>query len=141
MSRIKSNQQKLKISKNFLEKSPEMPSFSFRYLTTNKDYNFESLDKRKKLEFQSALAERMIEITQKSWLEWHNLDKKHGYEMIPSQQLRFSPNGYTFSDDEKVIVFRFNSQEGRIIGIKNSESAVYYVIGFDTDYSAYPHSH
>ena len=92
-----------------------------------------------KKEWQSALAERIIELSQNTWLYWFGLNKEQGIETIYSSQLNFPPNNYSFSEDEKVIVFRFNSQKGRIIGIKNNRSPIYYVIGLDTDYSAYDH--
>jgi len=140
MSRIKAKESKLKVSQSaVVPKCPETPSFSFQYLTTNKDYNFEKLDKRQKLEWKSALVERMIEISQKSWQSWLNMDKKQGFETIPANRIHFNPNGYELSDDEKIIIFRFNSQKGRILGIKGNGCSVYYVIGFDTDYSAYDH--
>ena len=109
------------------------------YLTDKKEFNFESLDKGKKREWHSALVDRMVEISRESWLAWLNRPKEVGIETIFASELRFSPKGYTFSPDEKVAIFRFKSQEGRIIGFKESQVPIYYVIGFDLDYSAYDH--
>lgn len=114
-------------------------AFSFVYLTDKKEFNFESLDKGKKREWHSALVDRMVEISRESWLAWLNRPKEVGIETIFASELRFSPKGYTFSPDEKVAIFRFKSQEGRIIGFKENQVPIYYVIGFDLDYSAYDH--
>lgn len=111
----------------------------FSILDKRKKYNFGKLDKREKLEWKASLTERMIEISQYSWTYWQNLGKEKGIETINCNQITFSPNDYVFSKDEKVVVFRFNSQNGRIIGIKGRGCSVYYVIGIDTDYSAYNH--
>ena len=54
--------------------------------------------------------------------------------------LRFAANGYQFSSDEKVIVFRFGINSGyRLLGIKGNDSNILYVIGYDFDFSAYDH--
>lgn len=137
MKKLKSSEKKPQVGTN--QKSEQMPSFSFCHLTKNKSYNFQKLDKRAKKEWQSALAERIIEITQGTWLYHFNLGKKQGIETLPSGQINFSPNEYTFSEDEKVIVFRFNSENGRIIGIRKDDTSIFYVIGFDVDFSAYKH--
>lgn len=138
MKKLKSSSTKPQVSAN--SRSEQMPSFSFLHLTTNKLYNFQKLDKGTKREWQSALAERIIEITQNTWIYHFNLGKKQGIETLSNSQIKFSPNGYTFSDDEKVIVFRFNSDKGRIIGIRIDNSPIFYVIGFDTNFSAYEHN-
>ncbi len=138
MKKIKSGSVKPQVSA--IPPQEQMPSFSFRYLTTNKLFNFEKLDKRAKGEWQSALAERIIEITKNPWLYHSNLPKEQGIETLKKQEICFSPYEYIFSPDEKVIVFRFNSGKGRIIGIRKDKSPIFYVIGFDTNYSAYKHS-
>lgn len=141
MGRITSKGKKPKINPDVIDqkKCPDKPSFSFEFLTTNKKYNFEKLDKRNGLEWRSTLLSRIIELTQNSWQHWQGLGKEQELETIPFQQIHFNPNNYSISEDEKVIVFRFNSQKGRILGIKDSYCSVYYVIGMDTDYSAYNH--
>lgn len=137
MKKLKSCGKKPQVSTN--PRPEQMLSFSFCHLTTNKSYNFQKLDRGAKKEWQSALAERIIEITQDPWLYHFNLGKKQGIETLPNSHIKFSPNEYTFSEDEKVIVFRFNSEKGRIIGIRKDDSPIFYVIGFDVDFSAYKH--
>lgn len=133
---------KHKASRSIVSPVPETTetvAFSFKYLTTEKKYNFGKLDKGGKREWCTALFERTVEISSESWLTWLNKEKGVGIETIPAESLNFSPKDRCFSPDEKVAIFRFNKGRGRIIGIKESKSPVFYVIGFDTDYSAYNH--
>lgn len=133
---------KHKTSKNVIAPIPETAktvAFSFKYLTADKRYNFEKLDKGGKREWCAALFERAVEISSESWLVWLNKRKEVGIETIPAESLNFASKDRRFSPDEKVAIFRFNKGCGRIIGIKESKSAVFYVIGLDTDYSAYNH--
>lgn len=141
MGHIKSKGKKPKITLEAItqKKCPDNPSFSFEFLTNNKNYNFNKLDGHNSLEWRAALLTRIIELTQNSWQYWQGLGKKQGLETIPFRQINFNPKGYAISDDEKVIVFQFNSHNGRILGVKDSCCSVYYVIGMDVDYSAYDH--
>lgn len=71
---------------------------------------------------------------------WHNLfsrDKTHGFESIPSKQLKFRPNNYKLTPDSKVLVIRFKKQKYRMIGMKKNN--IFHVFGFDFDHSAYNH--
>lgn len=142
MSKLKNKVTSLKISAAADKKPLEKPHFSFEYLTSNNNFNFEwftSKAKRDKTEAKAALIDRLIEISSSSWLFWNSLDKKHGIETISIRELNFSPSGYKFSSDEKVTVFRFFNQKYRIIGFKDTSLPTYYIIGFDFDYSAYNH--
>lgn len=138
MKKITKISNKPSTSANNTEKNDEI-IFSFKYLTQKSDYNFENLDRNKKKEWQSAFAERIFQISRESWLAWQNKPKETGIETIPASQLHFLPHNYTFSKDEKVIVFRFNSQKGRIIGVKENNSSTFCIMGFDTDFTAYKH--
>ena len=138
MARIKKTSSTPLISTSKLS-SDRTVAFSFKHLTSRKEYNFEGLDKGKNREWHSALVDRIMQISKEPWLTWLNTPKETGIETIRASQLNFSPSGYEFSPDEKVFIFRFNSQSGRIIGIKERESPVYFVIGFDMDFSAYDH--
>lgn len=138
---IKSKGKKPKVSMETISKKkcPENMAFSFEYLTNNKHYNFGKLDKSNFLEWNTELLVKIVELTHNSWQHWFSLSKKNGAETIPFKQVQFTPNGYDISDDEKVIVFRFKSGNGRILGIKDGNCPIYYVIGMDVDYSAYNH--
>lgn len=140
---IKNNNKKNKVNSQKISSNTSNcsvnPMFSFQYLTTNKKYNLEKLDKNQKATFLADLSARLIEISQKPWIYWNNLPKDKGMETIPFKDINFSPNGLELSKDEKIIVFRFSSQNARILGVKSSSCAVYNIIGFDTDFSAYNH--
>ena len=91
--------------------------FSWQYLTTNKTHNFDYFkgDLRQELSARQGLSDLV-------------------------KDLCFAANGYQFSSDQKVIVFRFGNNSGfRLLGVKGNESNVLYVIGYDFDYSAYNH--
>ncbi|MCC8112081.1 MAG: hypothetical protein LIO74_11010 [Ruminococcus sp.] len=124
---------------------PKYSSFSFVYLIKNKNYNFDSFlkSKEEKVNAQAELAKRLIQISQDPWEFWHNRRRESGgLELIPYDQIHFSPKGLNLTPDEKLIVFRFASGKYRIIGTKGnfcSTCATYYIIGFDFDYSAYDH--
>ncbi len=138
MSKIKKSSKKPFVMQNDLLDEGTV-AFSFKYLTVKKEYNFESLNKDKKREWHSALVERMMEISKESWLTWLRRPKETGIETIFANQLRFSPKDHIFSSDEKVVIFRFKSQKGRIIGFKEEQVPIYYVIGFDLNFTAYDH--
>ncbi len=120
----------------------EEVTLSFRFLTSNDDYNFSFFGKSKNegQKTKAALYDRIEDITKNSWLHWHNLSKFNGgIERIPAKELKFKPCSYEFSDGDKVIIFRFNGDKYRIIGLKIENSPCFYVIGFDFDHSAYDH--
>lgn len=138
--KVKKNKTTSKIKKDQIKiECPQYFSFSFRHLTKNKDYNFEKLDKGQKRDWSCSLTERLMDLSKETWVRLANLSKENGFETFSNSQIRFSPSDYNFTPDEKVIVFRFNSENGRIIGIKPSSCSVFYIIGFDTNFSAYGH--
>ena len=76
----------------------------------------------------------------KSWLELGKESKKTGFETILYSQLNFSPNGLELSNDTKLIIFRFNKQNWRLIDYKSSNfKSVLHIIGFDFNFTAYKH--
>ena len=145
MRKIKQNNPNLKISKPNQDqaiKEPDKPVLSFVYLTSNSRYNFDIFgkDKHNRLTAKEALVDRLIQLTQQPWIYWQSLGKKQGgLETLKASNINFLPQDYTFSEDEKVIVFRFCSDAYRIIGFQDSSSPTYHIIGFDFDHSAYDH--
>lgn len=121
--------------------SDQYPSFSFRYLTQSRKYNLYGLEPgRAREEIYDALTRKLGEISSRSWLDWGQLRREKGFETIPYGQIRFQANDASLlSSDSKIIVFRFNSDNMRILGYKKSPCAVFYIIGFDFDFSAYDH--
>lgn len=71
----------------------QTPSFSFKYLTTNSSHNFGYFTKSMKREMFEAkhfLMEKLIEITQGTWLHSSGMRKLTGLEMIPQNEVHFS---------------------------------------------------
>lgn len=116
----------------------EYIAISFRYLTTKKDYNFDYFGKNLEncREVKAKLLDRIAEISSSTWLDMQNLPKTTGFETLCFDDIRFSPKEYIFSKEEKVYVLRA-CKDYRIIGFKLG--TVYYIIGFDFNYSAYDH--
>ena len=116
-------------------------TFSWKYLTTSKNYTFSSFanDMRKEMEARRALSSLVIELSSLSWYDILCLKKnaRCGFEQLQLSDLNFSPNGYFFASDEKVAVFRFGNQKYRMIGIMKEDTL--HIIGYDFDYSAYNH--
>lgn len=145
MGNLKKQEQKIKITGKDSPtpkcSSDQYPSFSFRYLTTNRRYNFSAVPPDGDHDSTyDALFLRLVEISSESWTYWGQLRKEMGYETIPYGQIRFQASGLPFiSNDSKIIVFRFNGGSMRILGYKKAPCATLQIIGFDFDYSAYDH--
>ena len=97
-------------------------------MTTNKDYSFKYFQNDKDLQYSKAIIlDDIIKLQGKTWLTLGMESKKTGFETITYNQL-------------KLIVFRINSQNWRLIGYKSDNfKCVLHVIGFDFNYSAYKH--
>jgi hypothetical protein len=117
------------------------PVFCFKHLTTNKSYNFDYFKNSKELnEAKSIILDKLIETQSKTWLELHQLNKRLGIETLPYSKIRFSSNDYEISKEQNIYVFRLNSQNWRMLGIKSEiNKDVLHIIGFDFDFSAYNH--
>lgn len=118
--------------------------FSWQYLTTNKTHNFERFkgEWRQELSARQDLSDLVRDLCSSTWTQalLRRKNEKHGAETLSMDDLRFAANGYQFSDDQKVIVFRFGGNSSyRLLGVKGNESNVLYVIGYDFDFSAYNH--
>ena len=90
------------------------------------------------------LFEKLEEISQLTWKELQNKPRETGYEMIQISEFNVNLNdikeNLKLSDDSKIIVFRFNNQKCRILGIPSTEcNSILYIIGYDWDFSAYNH--
>lgn len=144
MSNIKAPNIKKKLTGTIEPPScTQIPHVSFRYLTSNSSYNFNYFsNKNNALEAKAELYDRIESITKDTWLHWNGLPKdRGGIETINSGQIKWSPNGYSLTNDQKLIIFRFNSNNYRIIGFKDGQCPTFYIIGFDFNYSAYNHGH
>lgn len=145
MAKIKNKEEKRKVSPQRLKDKrgsgcDQYPAFSFRYLTTNKGYNFEYFkDENDKKIVMLFLVERMKEITATSYLQWSGKSKNCGNEMLEFWQINVKPNALELSKAEKVIVFRFFQQKYRALCIRQDRCPILYVIGFDFNHTAYHH--
>ena len=73
-----------------------------------------------------------------------NKPRETGYEMIPFSDFKLNldsiKRNLKLSSDSKMIVFRFNNQNARILGVRSQEcNSILYIVGYDWDYSAYDH--
>ena len=90
------------------------------------------------------LFEKLEELSKLTWKELQNRPKEAGYETIPISQFKIDltniKNDLNLADDSKIIVFRFNNQNARLLGVRSQEcSSILYIIGYDWDFSAYDH--
>lgn len=146
MSKIKAPVDSKKISRIESKRGgdcPQVPAFSFAYLTTNKEftsYYFSDVnDRRIAIE---NIYNRLTEIGMYNWLHWYENGKRQGLETLSADELRFSPSGKELTPDEKVIVFRVKSyagKDGRILGIREDGCPILHIIGYDFNFSAYNH--
>jgi hypothetical protein len=119
---------------------------SFKYSVKNKNYTIDKQTKAKEKcnKIIQRLFEKLEEISQITWKELQNRPKETGYETIPISEFNFNFDNLKeklkLSDDSKIIVFRFNNQKCRLLGVRSQEcSSILYIIGYDWDYSAYNH--
>lgn len=124
------------------------PIFSFKHITRNNKYNIKFFKKSKdKQKAYGALFYLIGEVQQMTWKDFMSLPKEKGMESMKSSELKFRPNDYNLTPDQKVVVIRFYRQKYRVIGIKEripgaSEKEgvdIFHVFGFDFNYSAYNH--
>lgn len=148
MIRDRSTKPKIQSSKSGQNQgcsSEQHPWFSFRYMTQNKQFSLEYLNKLNSSDRESTLVslfKRLEELSCKPWLYWTQQPKKTGLETISYDQLHFSPN-ISLSKDTTIYVFRFDTYrgngKGRILGFKGAPCSVLHVIGYDFTLSAYDH--
>ncbi len=119
---------------------------SFKYSISNKDYTIEKVVKAKEKcnKIIDKLFKKLEEISKLTWEELQNRPHETGYEMIPISEFKISLESIKrelqLSDDSKIIVFRFNNQNNRLLGVRSKEcNSILYIIGYDWDYSAYDH--
>ncbi len=121
-------------------------TISFKYSVKDKRYLIETITsaKEKCNKLINNFFKRLEEISILTWKELQNRPKETGYEMIPISEFKLNfgnlKKELNLSNDSKIIVFRFNNQKCRMLGIRSNEcSSILYIIGYDWDYSAYKH--
>lgn len=140
-----------KKSKDTISQSAIQPlsniSFSFKYLTSNKEHSFAyfNSDMRNSHTAYEALVQRMQELCNTDMNYAKMIGKISGCEPIPYKRL--SPSMQSICDSVEVIskdsslsVFRFNQNNYRLLCKTDiNHPNLLYVIAFDFNYSAYDH--
>ena len=119
---------------------------SFKYSINDKDHSIDYLTKSKannKKTIQN-LFKKFEELSNLKWKDFINKPKEIGYEAIAISQFKIDLSNIKkelkLSNDSKIIVFRFDNQKARLLGVKSKEcSAILYIIGYDWNYTAYKH--
>lgn len=124
--------------------------FSFQYLTKDKNYNFEYLEKNKANQGK-ALKEFLKEVEFVSSMPWGKLQtlgkRQHGFETMRvgdfnSQSIvnKISETKNNITQDVKLMVFRFGGGRYRFVGKKSDHCpACIHLLGFDWDFTLYEH--
>lgn len=143
----KGKDQKQKFSKELAEKCRVQNTkimVSFSCVTTNKDYNFGFFQKdiRRNLKVREALDELLGTMTSLTWKEasLKNKFELGGFEVIPFGQMKpIKIDKLEVAKDTGIHVFRFDSQQRRLCGIKDPYCNVLHIIAYDFEYKLYPH--
>ena len=117
---------------------------SFAHVTENKDYNFNYFKKRVRdnLDAREELDKLLEFMTSETWREAGELRKTDlgAYETIPFDQLKsIQIKQMSVAKDTPIYIFRFNSQQYRLCGIKEKRCNVLHIIAYDFDHSLYDH--
>lgn len=117
------------------------PSFSMKYLTKDASYRAERFEKQpaERLQMLDGLYRLMDQLGNLTWTSWIMRSKKQGGpEKITKEQIKSS---IIPKDAEQqsffLSVYFGNSDKYRMIGFRDED--VFYIIGFDLDFSAYHH--
>lgn len=127
--------------------SVQYPWLSFRYMTTNKSHSLkflDSLDIYARECTMRCLLSQLEDLTRYPWIYWMENRKKTGLETVSYDALKFaSASEANLTKDTTLYIFRFDTYQGpgkgRMIGFKRAPCAVYHIIGYDFDFTAYQH--
>ena len=142
--KVKDNKQNGKISLA-PQKALEKLCFGFEFLSHNGHYGLKVLEKNKNADACISLLEKLQELSKIDIVTAHAFGKKRGMEKIPIKQLnedaqKVCLNSGIVTNDSKITIFRFGSQDYRIIGKDDVNTPnLIHIIGFDGDFSAYDH--
>lgn len=124
-------------------------SVSYRYLTSNKGFRIDALlsgkDKQKAYKALTSIHQYEMYITGLSWMDYGKLSvQQGGYESFNKDEFHVALTNNLPQDinDEikKLYSCRFgDGDDFRLIGCRIDTEPVFYVLGFDLDFSAYKH--
>ena len=132
----------LKINKSYIDRGIAV---SFRYLTDAKRYSFSYFKNqwRDELSARQELDKAISALNANNWLQLGKLNKLQlgGFERLPYGAIEKSvfKRAEEVTPDLDIYSFRFSSGKYRLLGVTLSNSSVFYILGFDFDYSAYNH--
>lgn len=119
---------------------------SFKYSIKDKKHTIDFILKQKGNNKKTIenLFKKFEELSNFTWKDFINKPREVGYEMIPISDFFINLDNIkkdlSLSDDSKIVVFRFDNQNRRLLGVKSKEcNAILYIIGYDWDFSAYDH--
>lgn len=133
----------VKVTVSNESKPQKYVTFSFDKMLRKGDYSFEYFKKNKSDNLQAYrdLLDKFYELSQFSMLKLMQLDKKQGFELIDicklKAKLQKHCEAHQITKDSKVAIFRFSSQDYRMIC--QMDDNVFHVLAFDFDFSAYDH--
>lgn len=119
----------------------DKPLFSFKHITKNKNFNFDSksIDEKELKKFHASLNKKIIDIETNFTVKYlFSLRNKEIFESFCINKIKFKPNEITVSDDTKIYIFRVTSKY-RMICLYSDIAPVFHVIGFDFRFNAYNH--
>jgi len=147
--KLKGLSDKVNFSKKLLEddrdklKFYQHPIFCFKHITSNNRFNLDYFDKDRDREVASnALVEKIMQLSQHSFVELLNFGKGFSFETIPYEQfsIRLGITGKELSKETKLYVFRFKEQNYRVICFKSEIiPTLLHILAFDFNFSAYKH--
>jgi len=108
---------------------------TINYILTQKGNNKKTIEN---------LFNKFYELSNLTWKDFINKPRETGYEMIPISNFNINLDNIkkelNLSDDSKIMIFRFDNQNKRLLGIRSKEcNSILYIIGYDWNYSAYNH--
>lgn len=117
----------------------DYPIFSFKHLTSNKNFNFEGIKHEEKDNFKKLLLDKIQEIESNyTTRTLFSLRKPNYFESIPAERLNFNIDTIKISKDTKVYVFRVTS-DYRMICVFSDVAPIFHIVGFDFRFNAYNH--
>jgi len=109
------------------------PKFSFEFCFGSD----RSIDKAVK-EVKLSVIEKVVYLSQIPWVDIKALARENGFEKINKGSFKKLPNiPKKFDAEDKIVVFRLPSGQGRLIGY--IEEDTFFVVWIDTKFDMYNH--
>ena len=106
------------------------PAFNFEHLPPKSAYSLSNCEQREKV----ALIQTLEKLSRMSWAEIQTAPRHGlGYEMISLSKLGIGSGG--IPEDVKLLVFRFSSKKGRMVGYRNGR--IFYICLLDRNHDLF----